>query len=199
MFNTIPGVDEMRKYCLEHLLDGYGFKAKEIQPYREFIRFDVLGINRLKREIRIIEIKSCRADFTSDQKWQSYLPYCTHFTFAAPKDAITLAELPKGIGLVEFGYEEKKKGWNGETYHRLDHQYVRGCSKLQERLDDEHYISLLEGVVMRLMTENSGRNMFASIQEELREIQRGIWDIRERLEREDKANALRKTPRQAGR
>ena len=52
---------------------------------------------------------------------------------------------------------------------------------------------------MRLMAENSGRNMFASIQEELREIQRGIWDIRERLEREDKANALRQTPHPPGR
>src|SRR5262249_20060706 len=30
----------------------------------------------------IVEIKSCRADFVSDQKWRSYLDYCDAFAFA---------------------------------------------------------------------------------------------------------------------
>jgi hypothetical protein len=195
---SVDDVDEMRKYCLEHLLDGYGFKAKEIGPYQDLIRFDVLGINRLKREIRILEIKSGRADFISDHKWQSYLPYCTHFAFVAPKNAIQPDELPAGIGLVEFWYEERT-GWRGDPFYLLDHRYVRGCSRLQERPDDEHYIDLLEGVVMRQMTQNNGLRMLTKIQGEIQETRQDIGAIMRRLEGRGARDALPQTKSPPGR
>jgi hypothetical protein len=139
--DEVPTVPEMTEYTMRYLLKKYGFKAKEISPYRDTIRFDIIGINRNKREIRIIEVKSCRRDFVSDKKWDKYLPYCTHFAFAAPKGVISVAELPQGVGLIEFWYEDY--GLHGE--------YTRKCGRFREKLDDDKYVSLLEAILMRQM------------------------------------------------
>lgn len=47
------------------------------------------------------EIKSCRADFTADKKWQSYVDRVDSFSFVAPPGVISVDELPLGIGLLE--------------------------------------------------------------------------------------------------
>lgn len=50
-------------------------------------------------EIWIVECKSCRADFTSDRKWQGYLDYCDRFFWAV--DAAFPPELlPDDSGLI---------------------------------------------------------------------------------------------------
>jgi hypothetical protein len=61
-------------------------------------RADVLAIGS-RYEIRIIEIKSCAADFRSDQKWGDYLDYCDAFYFAVAKN-FPLELLPEGHGLI---------------------------------------------------------------------------------------------------
>jgi hypothetical protein len=39
-----------------------------------------------KRDITIIEVKSSRQDFTSDQKWQEYIEWADRFYFAVAED-----------------------------------------------------------------------------------------------------------------
>lgn len=48
----------------------------------------------------IYEIKVSRQDFLRDDKWQTYLPYCTDFYFVAPYGIIDVAEVPEEAGLL---------------------------------------------------------------------------------------------------
>lgn len=48
----------------------------------------------------VYEIKVARQDFLQDNKWQSYLPYCTDFYFVAPTGVIDPAEVPEQAGLL---------------------------------------------------------------------------------------------------
>lgn len=61
-------------------------------------RADLVAIDR-SAVITIVEVKSCRADFLADRKWQAYLAYCDRFYFAVepgfPRDL-----LPAGEGLI---------------------------------------------------------------------------------------------------
>lgn len=50
-------------------------------------------------DITIVEIKSSRADFVCDHKWQDYLDYCDRYYFAVDA-AFPLALLPEGPGLI---------------------------------------------------------------------------------------------------
>ena len=43
------------------------------------------AIDRTGR-VTLVEVKSCRADFRSDRKWQQYLGYCDRFYFAVGRD-----------------------------------------------------------------------------------------------------------------
>lgn len=61
-------------------------------------RADVAGLDR-KGRLTIAEVKSCRADFESDQKWPEYLDYCDRFYFAVDP-AFPLEILPAGEGLI---------------------------------------------------------------------------------------------------
>ena len=45
-------------------------------------RADFIAINKAE-EVVIVETKSCLSDFTSDKKWQDYLPHCNKFYFCA--------------------------------------------------------------------------------------------------------------------
>jgi hypothetical protein len=47
--------------------------------------------------LRIIEVKSSRADFQADRKWTDYRDYCDRFYFAAP------AELDTGLFPIDAG------------------------------------------------------------------------------------------------
>lgn len=182
LLSNIPTVAEMTEYVHGQLLPNFGFKAKEIGPYCGNLRFDVLGIKRYNREIRIFEVKSCRQDFTSDKKWQNYLPFCTHFAFVAPKGVIRPDELPKGVGLLEFWYHERSLS-NGEKHYTLNHEYTRGCKRLQEKPDDQHYIVLLEAIIMRLMSKCDEFKNYWHIKQDIESISRDIFSIRNKVER----------------
>ena len=67
-------------------------------------RADVAGIDR-KGRLVFVEVKSCRADFEGDQKWQDYLDYCDAFYFAVSADfPVELLPPEQGVILADgFG------------------------------------------------------------------------------------------------
>jgi hypothetical protein len=69
-------------------------------------RVDVIGIGR-DGQVHVVEIKSSRADFRADRKWQDYLGFADFFYFAVaadfPRDLLPAAE---GLILADrFGAE----------------------------------------------------------------------------------------------
>lgn len=72
-------------------------------PLCEFVpasglRVDVISVTP-KGEIWVVECKSCRADFTGDRKWQSYLEWCDRFFWATDGD-FPAELLPADSGLI---------------------------------------------------------------------------------------------------
>jgi hypothetical protein len=61
-------------------------------------RADLVALDRAAT-ITIVEVKSGRADFLADRKWQGYLGFCDRFYFAVDRD-FPLALLPAGEGLI---------------------------------------------------------------------------------------------------
>ena len=66
-------------------LTGLGFVSLEEFPPIKGLRVDLLALGR-KSEIWIIECKSSREDFMSDEKWHKYLPWCDQYFWAVPTD-----------------------------------------------------------------------------------------------------------------
>ena len=71
--------------------------VEEFVPDRG-LRVDVMALGP-KGELWVVECKSCRADFASDQKWQGYLDYCDRFFWAVDGDFPTEL-LPDDSGLI---------------------------------------------------------------------------------------------------
>ena len=61
-------------------------------------RADLVALDR-SGTISLVEIKSSRADFIADRKWQDYLAYCDRFYFAVAA-GFPLALLPADEGLI---------------------------------------------------------------------------------------------------
>ena len=62
------------------------------------------GTSKTPFRTHCIEIKSCKADFKSDKKWQNYIGRTDELSFLALPGVINPEDLPKGIGLfVPFG------------------------------------------------------------------------------------------------
>jgi hypothetical protein len=61
-------------------------------------RADLVAIDR-SATITIVEVKSCRADFVADRKWQAYPGFCDRFYFAVDRD-FPQALLPPDEGLI---------------------------------------------------------------------------------------------------
>jgi len=80
-----------------HLAD-HGFACvEELVPTRG-LRVDVMALGP-KGEIWVVECKSSRADFTSDNKWQGYLAWADRFFWAVDAEFPTEL-LPEGTGLI---------------------------------------------------------------------------------------------------
>lgn len=80
------------------MLSGYGFvSVEELVPARG-LRVDLMGLGP-KGEIWVIECKSIRADYQSDQKWQGYLAWCDRFFWAVDAQFPTDL-LPCDTGLI---------------------------------------------------------------------------------------------------
>ena len=86
-------------------------------PLADGRRADVMALDP-RGGIRIVEIKSCTADFRSDRKWPEYRQWCDRFYFAV--DAEFPSELiPDDCGLIladRFGAETIREA----PEHRLD-------------------------------------------------------------------------------
>lgn len=80
-----------------HLAD-YGFACvEELVPARG-LRVDVMGLGP-KGEVWVVECKSSRVDFTSDNKWQGYLEWADRFFWAVDEHFPTDL-LPGDSGLI---------------------------------------------------------------------------------------------------
>lgn len=79
-------------------LRGHDFVSVEELVPATGLRVDVMALGP-KGEIWIVECKSSRADFQSDQKWHGYLEWCDRFFWAV--DAVFPTELlPQDTGLI---------------------------------------------------------------------------------------------------
>lgn len=107
-----PGQLLARGVC-RHLLGHDFVSVVELVP-APGLRVDVMALGP-KGEIWIVECKSSRVDFTSDRKWQGYLPWCDRFFWAV--DADFPAELlPPETGLmIADGYDAEILRMPAET------------------------------------------------------------------------------------
>jgi hypothetical protein len=143
---------ELRSLAVERMQAlGYSIIATEFSPAGTGLRFDVIGLARHTRQVRIYEIKASRGDFLRDGKWERYLPFCTHFAFVAPAGAIAKWELPRGVGLIEYGspvFASMRRARRfGLTILREDCLRASSPSlRLRETVDDGRWIALLESL-----------------------------------------------------
>jgi hypothetical protein len=145
---------ELRALASQRMRDlGYAYVASEFSPSNSGMRFDVIGIAKYTRQVRIYEIKSSRGDFLCDSKWEKYLPYCTHFSFVAPAGAIFRWELERNVGLIEYGapaFERMRRARRyGMTILREDClRAVRPSQRIRDRVGDTEWIALLEAIAL---------------------------------------------------
>jgi hypothetical protein len=141
---------ELRTLACERMRRlGYPYVATEFSPSGSGCRFDVIGLGRYTRQVRIYEVKSSRADFLADSKWESYLKFCTHFSIVGPAGAVHGWELPPGIGLIEYGHPSFDKMMSnrrfGFTIRPEDAlRTSRPSRRLRDAVDDPHWIRMLE-------------------------------------------------------
>ncbi|MCF2904526.1 MmcB family DNA repair protein [Octadecabacter sp. CECT 8868] len=91
-----PGQLLARGVC-RHLRSLDFVCVEELVPTRG-LRVDVMALGP-KGDVWIIECKSSRADFQSDNKWQGYLEWCDRFFWAVDADFPTEL-LPDDTGLI---------------------------------------------------------------------------------------------------
>ncbi|MFK7938241.1 MAG: MmcB family DNA repair protein [Roseovarius sp.] len=91
-----PGQLLARGVC-RHLIDYDFVPIEEFCPERGK-RVDVMALGP-KGEIWVIECKSSRADFMTDQKWEGYLEWCDRYFWAVDAQFPTDL-LPDGTGLI---------------------------------------------------------------------------------------------------
>jgi len=91
-----PGQILARGVC-RHLMSHDFVSVEELTP-APGLRVDVMALGP-KGEIWVVECKSSRADFTSDQKWSGYLEYCDRFFWAVDASFPTDL-LPAETGLI---------------------------------------------------------------------------------------------------
>lgn len=143
---------ELRALAVERMrLLGYPHVASEFSPAGSGCRFDVIGLGRYTRQVRIYEVKSSRTDYLADSKWERYLPYCTHFAFVAPAGAIARWELDRAIGLIEYGHPRLERmianrrfGYTIGPQDAL--RSARPSRRLRDAVADAQWIALLESI-----------------------------------------------------
>ncbi len=91
-----PG-QKLARGVARHLRSHNFVSVEEFVPTRG-LRVDVLGLGP-KGEVWVIECKSSRADFQSDNKWQGYLDWCDRYFWAVDIDFPTEL-LPPESGLI---------------------------------------------------------------------------------------------------
>jgi hypothetical protein len=157
---------ELRALALERMRAlGYPRVASEFSPAGSGCRFDVIGLGRYTRQVRIYEVKSSRTDYLADTKWERYLPFCTHFAFVAPAGAIFRWELERDIGLIEYGhpsFERMRANRRfGFTIARDDAlRSARPSRRLRAAVADAEWIALLESIAFADVERPNGELTF---------------------------------------
>jgi hypothetical protein len=158
---------ELRALAVERMRGlGYPYVGSEFTPAGSSCRFDVIGLGRYTRQVRIYEVKSSRADWLADSKWERYLPYCTHFAFVAPAGAIARWELDRDIGLIEYGHPALERMLAnrrfGFTLQRSDAlRASRPSRRLREAVADEEWLALVETIAFSRIERSVPDLMFA--------------------------------------
>jgi hypothetical protein len=107
-----PGQILARGVC-RHLLDLDFVTVEELTP-ASGLRVDVMAMGP-RSEIWVIECKSSRTDFVSDQKWRGYLEWCDRY-FWAVDASFPVDLLPDETGLiVADGYDAEILRMGPET------------------------------------------------------------------------------------
>ena len=110
--DLMPGQLLARGVC-RHLRSHDFVTLEEFTPERGK-RLDVMALGP-KGEFWIVECKSSRADFTSDQKWDGYLEWGDRY-FWAVDEAFPTDLLPDGTGLIiADGYDAEILRFGPET------------------------------------------------------------------------------------
>ena len=94
--DLMPGQLLARGVC-RHLRSHDFVSVEELVP-TPGLRVDVMALGP-KGEIWVIECKSSRADYLSDQKWRGYLDWCDRFFWAVDQEFPTDL-LPEETGLI---------------------------------------------------------------------------------------------------
>lgn len=74
----------MTKAVTDFYVDKLYSVHKEFGLNRGNRRMDLLAVN-MKGKFICIEVKTCRADYTTDSKWREYLPFCNQMYIAIPQ------------------------------------------------------------------------------------------------------------------
>ena len=80
------------------MMDELGWAALTEVSLSNNRRADILAISK-SGEFLIVEVKSCLADFASDEKWPNYLEFCDHFAFAVDAE-FPQEKIPDAAGLI---------------------------------------------------------------------------------------------------
>ena len=141
---------ELRTLARDRMRDlGYPYVATEFAPNGSGCRFDVIGLGRYTRQVRIYEIKASRADFLRDGKWEKYLAYCTHFSIVCAAGIVQRWELPREVGLIEYGSPAFEKMLANRRFgFRMQPQDAlrtsRPARRLRAHVPDREWIAILE-------------------------------------------------------
>jgi len=82
--------------CIPECKSGATWSAKKMRKFDMW----VMKKSYTQPMTWIYEIKVARNDFLQDDKWQTYLPYCSEFYFVAPAGIIDPSEVPEQAGLL---------------------------------------------------------------------------------------------------
>ena len=75
------------------------FRTDHYADGESALRADVLMVT-WHALIRIVEVKSCRADFLADKKWWGYARHCDYLFFCSPRDAVKPKDVGSNVGLL---------------------------------------------------------------------------------------------------
>jgi len=140
----MPGQLLARGVC-RHLLTYDFVTVEELVPTRG-LRVDVMALGP-KGEIWVVECKSSRADFQSDNKWQGYLEWCDRFFWAVDADFPTDL-LPDETGLIiadSYGGEVVRMGPESKLAPArrkvMTHKFARHAALRQMAARDPKFIA----------------------------------------------------------
>lgn len=83
---------------VQRMMGEHGFATLTEMTLASGRRADIVAVSG-KGEIVIIEVKSCLADYATDQKWPEYAEFCDRFFFAVDID-FPCDRLPESEGYI---------------------------------------------------------------------------------------------------